>query len=116
MGDGILDCKNLEEIKMRNEMENKCAKLLAHHDTLLYDEFQRLITASKAEIEADGFTEELCANTEADVERKYKVKYDCILLYFKDIVRVKIHVEMSLLEPLTLNSTLLNGKAVMSVI
>lgn len=50
LGDGILNCQSLEELKMRKEIATKCAKIVNNFDLLLTNECKLIISKSKEDL------------------------------------------------------------------
>ena len=71
LGSGILNCKDLEEIKMRNEISTKCTLLVAQFGDKFCSHCQKIIQIAQKEIEKN-YSEEFCQETNFKINNAFE--------------------------------------------
>ena len=84
LGDGILNCKDLEEIKLRNEMSAKCSKLVAKFESAFYDTCKEITHRAMRQLDDNGYSEEVDLKTTSAIRSKYdEVRDDSVKEFHK---------------------------------
>jgi hypothetical protein len=84
LGYGILMVKDLEELKLRNEIATRSSKIYEKINKLFYDDCQKIITSSKEK----GLIENIDTNTTAQIDDKYDHACKSVVQEFKDTISI----------------------------
>jgi hypothetical protein len=71
LGFGILNCKDLEEIKMRNEISTKCSILISQYDDRFYKNCQAMVQKAQRDLE-NSYTDGIFNDTISMIDELYK--------------------------------------------